>query len=215
MNFTAIDFETANSSRSSACSLGLVEVRNGIITKEHIWLIDPQQKFDGRNIAIHGITPSMVQGQPTFHELWPVLEPMLQGQVIVAHNASFDMSVLRYCLDGASVFYPSFQYLCTYLLGKKMLNHLHSHRLNVISEHFGIRLKHHDALEDARASAAILIKLMEQEQMPDPLLLAGSQGYASGTMFAGGYTPFSAAKKKKSNNKVISSIGKLPYSPSL
>ena len=121
MDFIAIDFETANSSRSSACALGLVEVKDGRITTEHSWLIDPQQRFDGMNISIHGITPSMVIGQPTFQDLWPTVEPLLHGQIVVAHNASFDMSVLRYCLDGISLSYPQFQYLCTYLLGKKML----------------------------------------------------------------------------------------------
>ena len=196
MDFTAIDFETANSSRSSACALGLVQVRAGVVTAEHAWLIDPQQRFDGMNIAIHGITPSMVQGKPTFRELWPTVEPLLQGEVVVAHNASFDMSVLRYCLDDSSVSYPDFQYLCTYLLGKKMLQELPSHKLNVVSEHFGIQLKHHDALDDARASALILLKLMEQWQQFDPLLLAGSQGYKAGTMYAGGYTPFKAPPKK-------------------
>lgn len=81
MNFTAIDFETANSGRSSACALGLVQVRDGIVTAEHNWLIDPQQPFDGMNIAIHGITPSMVRDQPTFAELWPTVEPLLQGRL--------------------------------------------------------------------------------------------------------------------------------------
>ncbi|WP_084064846.1 3'-5' exonuclease [Paenibacillus stellifer] len=114
MNFTAIDFETANAGRASACALGLVQVNEGQIIAEHNWLIDPQSPFDGRNIAIHGITPSMVRGQPTFVELWPTLEPLLQGQIVVAHNASFDMSVIRYCLDEAGTSYPSFQYLCTY-----------------------------------------------------------------------------------------------------
>ncbi|WP_339222968.1 TerD family protein [Paenibacillus sp. FSL H8-0332] len=196
MNFTAIDFETANSGRSSACALGLVQVRDGIVTAEHNWLIDPQQPFDGMNIAIHGITPSMIRGQPTFAELWPTVEPLLQGEIVIAHNAAFDMSVLRYCLDDYSLCYPGFQYLCTYLLGKKMLQDLPSHKLNVISAHFGIRLKHHDALEDARASALILLKLMEQWQQFDPLLLAGSQGYKAGTIYDGGYTPFKAAPKK-------------------
>lgn len=196
MNFTAIDFETANSSRSSACSLGLVQVREGVITAEHVWLIDPCQRFDGMNIAIHGITPSMVQGQPTFGELWPLLEPLLQGEIVVAHNAAFDMSVLRYCLDATGTSYPDFQYLCTYLLGKKMLQELPSHKLNVISQHFGIPLKHHDALDDARAAAIILLKLMEQDQQFEPLLLADNQGYKAGMMYPGGYTPFKSPPKK-------------------
>lgn len=202
MDFIAIDFETANSSRSSACALGLVEVKDGVITAEHSWLIDPQQRFDGMNISIHGITPSMVIGQPTFHELWPTVELLLHGRIVVAHNAAFDMSVLRYCLDGMSISYPSFQYLCTYLLGKKMLPELPSHKLNVVSEHFGIELKHHDALDDARAAALVLLMLMERESHLDPLLLSSSQGYTSGTMFAGGYTPFSARKSKPAKKPV-------------
>ncbi|GGF81367.1 hypothetical protein GCM10010912_28090 [Paenibacillus albidus] len=202
MDFTAIDFETANSSRSSACALGLVEVTAGRISAEHVWLIDPQQRFDGMNISIHGITPSMVHGKPTFAELWPTIEPLLKGRVVVAHNAAFDMSVLRYCLDGETLAYPEFQYLCTYILGKKMLLDLPSHKLNVVSQHFGIALRHHDALDDARACAAIMLKLMEQEGQWDPLLLAASRGYQSGKMYAGGYTPFSVPKKPKKKRAV-------------
>ncbi|WP_379132841.1 3'-5' exonuclease [Paenibacillus sp. sgz500958] len=205
MDFIAIDFETANSSRSSACALGLIQVQAGIITGEHHWLIDPQQHFDGRNIAIHGISPSMVRGKPTFTELWPTVQPLLQDQMVVAHNASFDMSVLRYCLDGAGLPYPPFQYMCTYQLGKKMLDHLPSHKLNVISEHYGIALKHHDALDDARACASILIRLMQREQHTDPALFSSSQGYVSGTMYPGGYTPFSAPKKKPATKKATGS----------
>lgn len=196
MDFVAIDFETANSNRDSACALGLVEVKSGQITSEQVWLIDPQQRFDSMNISIHGITPAMVSGQPTFYELWPTLQPLLQGKWVVAHNASFDMSVLRYCLDQSSLTYPTFQYFCTYLLGKRILQDLPSHKLNVIADYFGIGLNHHDALDDARASAAILLKLLELEQQPNPLSLARSHGYKTGTLFAGGYTPFSASTKK-------------------
>ncbi|MEI2396989.1 TerD family protein [Paenibacillus phytohabitans] len=219
MDFTAIDFETANSSRSSACALGLVQVRNGVVTAEYDWLIDPRQRFDGMNIAIHGITPSMVKGKPTFAELWPTIEPLLQGEIVIAHNASFDMSVLRYCLDDSLFSYPDFKYMCTYLLGKKMLQELPSHKLNVVSEHFGIRLKHHDALDDARASALILLKLMEQWQQFDPLLLAGSQGYQAGTMYAGGYTAFKASPKKAAKKpaapKTAAAKTEIPVSPAV
>ncbi|WP_019912746.1 3'-5' exonuclease [Paenibacillus sp. HW567] len=210
MNFTAIDFETANSSRSSACALGLVQVRDGAISAEHVWLIDPQQRFDGMNIAIHGITPSMVEGKPTFDGLWPTLEPLLQGEIVVAHNASFDMSVLRYCLDGTAFSYPAFQYLCSYLLAKKILHELPSHKLDAVARHFGIGLKHHDALDDARASACILLKLMEMNGHSDPLLLAGSQGYTAGTMYAGGYTPFKAPPKKSAKKAAAKKSAPLP-----
>ncbi|MBE9915564.1 3'-5' exonuclease [Paenibacillus donghaensis] len=197
MDFIAIDFETANANRSSACSLGLVEVKDGAVVSERSWLIDPGQPFDYRNIQIHGITESMVQGMPTFHELWPELQPLLDGKHIVAHNASFDMSVLRYCLDRASIEYPSFHYYCTYLLSKKMLNWLPSHKLNVLTEWYGIPLHHHDALDDARACAQVLLHLIQQEEQTSAERLSLDLGCKIGLIYPGGYKPFSAPAKKK------------------
>lgn len=196
MNFVSLDFETANSSRSSACSLGIVEVMNGRIITEQSWLINPKQHFDRINIGIHGITPEMVANKPTFKELWPTILQYIQGKSVVAHNASFDMSVLRYCLDADSLKYPSFDYFCTYLLSKGLLQNMPSHKLNIIAEHYGIELDHHDALSDARAAAALLLKLMEQEQINCPVQLSLARGYKIGKLYAGGYTPFSAPAAK-------------------
>lgn len=201
MDFVTVDFETANSSRSSACSIGIVEVSQGKIVFEQEWLINPDQHFDPMNISIHNITPAMVKDQPTFQELWPTLLPFFENKSIVAHNASFDMSVLRYCLDHALLHYPAFEYYCTYLLSKKILTHLPSHKLNVISNHYGITFNHHDALEDARATANVLLKLLEQEQHHSPAELAKAYGYQIGQMYAGGYTSFSGSTVKKKKSK--------------
>lgn len=209
MDFVAIDFETANANRSSACSLGLVEVQGGVITSEQVWLIDPQQPFDYRNTQIHGITPAMINGMPTFYELWPTIEPLLQGKQVIAHNASFDMSVLRYCLDQSGIDYPTFQYYCTYLLSKKMLQDISSYKLNVIAAYYDITLNHHEALDDARACAKILLKLLERENHADPLQLSKDHRCKIGTMFVGGYTPFSAPAKKRP--KTSSSISHLAF----
>lgn len=199
MNFVTIDFETANSSRNSACSIGIVEVADGQIVSEYSRLINPQQHFDPMNISIHRITPSMVEHEPTFGELWPELLPYFENKHVVAHNAAFDMSVLRHSLDAAATGYPAFQYYCTYLLSKKVLNELPAHRLNQLAAYYGIELQHHDALEDARAAALVLLKLLEHKQHATPAELSSAVGYKPGTMYAGGYTPFSlsASKEKK------------------
>ena len=64
------------------------------------FLIQPPGNVYRRfNISIHGIDPSMTRDSPTFGELWPILEDRIGGMLVVAHNASFDMSVLRYELD--------------------------------------------------------------------------------------------------------------------
>ncbi|NGM82491.1 3'-5' exonuclease [Paenibacillus sp. 7124] len=209
MDFVAIDFETANAGRASACALGLVEVKAGRIVSEQAWLINPEQSFDRRNIAIHGITPEMVAGQPTFRELWPFIEPLIHEKNVVAHNASFDMSVLRYGLDQSALPYPSFQYWCTYLLAKKMLAGLGSYRLHILAEYFGIPLRHHDALEDARAAAVILLKLSEQAGHSGLAALAEDLGCRIGSLHSGGYTPFSIPARKPSGKKT-KAAGKRP-----
>ncbi|MWC28887.1 helix-turn-helix domain-containing protein [Paenibacillus sp. MMS18-CY102] len=201
MDFVAIDFETANSNRSSACSVGLVEVQNGLIVSEQSWLIDPKQHFDGMNIGVHGITPSMVAGKPSFEQLWPTLQPMLEGKHVVAHNASFDMSVLRYCLDNSTIQYPSFQYYCTYLFAKRLIPDLPSYRLNDLARLHYIPLNHHDALDDAKACAILLLNLLHNHECDSPIALSKEHGYKIGKLFMGGYTPFSAPAANKAKKK--------------
>ena len=98
MRFVAIDFETANSSRSSVCALGIVVVDGGAVVEARSWLVRPEPLvFDGYNIMIHGITPDDVRDEPTFDQLWAdVFLPYFQMGPMLAHNASFDMSVLRH-----------------------------------------------------------------------------------------------------------------------
>jgi DNA polymerase III subunit epsilon len=158
MNFVAIDFETANASRSSPCAIGLIVVENGLVSKSQQWLIRPQDmRFDSFNIAIHGITPEMVRDEPEFDQLWPEIKPYLTEYPIVAHNASFDMSVLRKTLDLYKLKYPKTTYLCSVVLAKVTWPGLPSYRLDCLAGHLGFELKHHDAESDARGAATIVL----------------------------------------------------------
>ena len=97
-DFTAIDFETANSHASSACAVGLVRVRDGKVVDRASWLIRPpagHDEFLRFNIKIHGITPDMVAGKPTIGEVLPAFHAFAQDTVLVAHNAAFDMRFLQ------------------------------------------------------------------------------------------------------------------------
>lgn len=74
LSFTAIDFETANSSRASACSVGLAKVQDGQIVDTWSHLIAPPEGHDvfhDMNIAIHGITPEMVASAPRWQDVFP------------------------------------------------------------------------------------------------------------------------------------------------
>jgi DNA polymerase-3 subunit epsilon len=95
MNFTAIDLETANSSRASACAVGICTVQNGAIIRCDQWFIRLEPLyFSPFNVSIHGITERDVADAPAFTELWPELLKSISGP-LVAQNASFDIGVIR------------------------------------------------------------------------------------------------------------------------
>ena len=158
MNFTAIDFETANSLRTSACSIGLVKVQNGRIVDELYTLINPLTDFSAGNIRVHGIEPHMVDDAPTFDEVWPQLAAFIGEDILVAHNVTFDASVLTACLQRYDIDYAPMRGACSCQMARKAWPYLKSYRLNAVSHHLHIALHHHHALEDARAAAQIVIE---------------------------------------------------------
>lgn len=162
MDFVAIDFETANSLRTSVCSIGIVQVKGGKIKKEIHTLINPLSEFNYYNTKIHGITEDMVMSAPTFEEFWPDFKGFVENQTIIAHNASFDISVLRASLNNFHEAYPTFQYGCSYQIAKKIWPNLYNHKLSTVANYLGISLRHHDALEDARAAALITLEAMQK-----------------------------------------------------
>jgi len=205
MNFTVIDFETASSKRASACALGIVKVENGEIVEQNAWLIRPDDmKFNGMNIGIHGIHPEDVVNEPEFDELYKnVFEKYFSdpNQLIVAHNASFDVSVLRNTFDVYNIKYPEFDYLCTVKVGKKTWPDLMNHKLNTLSDYLDFKFKHHDALDDCLACANVLINACKKEGVSTPYELADKIGLQMGRVFPKGYTPCSLNKKKSTKRK--------------
>ncbi len=164
MNFVSIDFETANEKRHSPCAVGLVVANEHKIIDEFYSLINPMMSFSGFNIGIHGITENDVQEAPTFAELWPQLNNYLSNNLVIAHNASFDMSVIRNTLDYFQLPYPEMEYLCTVNISKKIWPHLQNHKLNTLASHHKINFEHHHALEDARVAAKVFMKALDERK---------------------------------------------------
>lgn len=94
-DFVSIDFETANSRYDSACSIGLAAVRDMAVVDTFYSLINYDGNFLPANISIHGIHPKDVISAPTIFELYPTLLNFFDGCLVIAHNARFDMSVLK------------------------------------------------------------------------------------------------------------------------
>lgn len=162
LDFTAIDFETANGFRGSPCAVGLSRVRDGQIVEEAFWLMRPpagHDHFDPRNIEIHGVTPQQVASQPRFAEVFEEIAAFLSDDILVAHNAAFDTGVMRAALQASARPGPAFSYACTVILARRSYS-LPSYSLPFVAEAARVPLiNHHDAIEDARACAGILIDI--------------------------------------------------------
>ena len=162
MNFVAIDFETANGSRDSACALGAVVVREGRNVDRRYSLIDPQVPFQRYCTYIHGITESVVKGMPTFSDIYPAVFKLLDGQVVVAHNAPFDIAVLRASCESRGLAMPQCDPFCSVEMSRTAWPELPHHRLNTLAEEFHLSLNHHNAIGDASACAELVLLCADQ-----------------------------------------------------
>ena len=159
-NFTAIDFETAI--RHHICAVGIVTVKNGKITDEYYTLIKPpNNEYNWHNIQVHGITEIDTENAPTFIEIYPEIKKRLQEKIIVAHNESFDRSVLQKTMAENGLDYSelniSDRWECTMKLCRAN-NKYPSGKLDECCAVDNIELKHHEALSDARACAELYLK---------------------------------------------------------
>ncbi len=190
MEFVALDFETANASRSSVCSIGMATVKDGRVVDEYYQLIRPKYLyFNPDNIAVNGITQQMVLGKPEFEELWPEILERLQHKQVVAHFAKFDINVLRSTLEAYYLPLPRFDYLCSWLLARRAFPVLERFSLDNVAAHIGFKFRHHHALEDARACAAIVDAVLAKTPAQDFRHLADIYKLRCGEMRRTGVTP--------------------------
>lgn len=161
MNFIALDFETAHA--NYPCEIGLSRVENGIILESKSWLIKPGcfPYMNPWNQKVHGISSADVATAKTFEELWVELKNWLDDSVLVAHNAAFDMRVLRSALAYYDLALPWAEYFCSVSLSRKVWKHLPSHSLSTVSQFHNIQFNHHRAGDDAKACAIIALKAFE------------------------------------------------------
>lgn len=185
LNFTAIDFETANSKSASACAVGLVRVRNGRVDAREAWLIRPPAPFDTFlewNIRVHGITPDMVIDAVGWADQFAQMHEFIGDDVLVAHNASFDMGVIKGACAATALETPEYRYLCSVQVARKTYT-LDSYRLPSAAAAAGFTdFQHHDALADAEACAAIIVDAAQRFEVPTVEQLAKASGVTIKTL---------------------------------
>lgn len=206
MDFVAIDFETATSYPGSICSMGICEVRNDSVVKTEEFLIKPRPfEFNEYNIRIHGITPEAVFCKPTFDMYWDKIKPYIENRLVLAHNASFDITALKKALTLSEIEYPCFEYMCTVILSRKAYPDMPGHRLNELAEAFNIAFSHHNAEDDAYACAMVFLRIMKDFNLKTADDIGKRFGVLPTKVFPGcdeqnKKTP-AAAKKERKNVK--------------
>ncbi|MBR3266074.1 MAG: 3'-5' exonuclease [Erysipelotrichaceae bacterium] len=162
MRIVALDFETANASLASACSLGVTIYEEGEIVDNFEWYFKPHSRYNFfTNTGIHGIEKKDVENEEEFVFYYPELQGILENAIIVAHNAPFDIGVLNALCDLYGLDRFNNNYLDTVKVARRVYPELFNHRLNTVSEYLGIDLHHHNGKSDSLACLLILVKAME------------------------------------------------------
>ena len=154
--FAIIDCETTGfgkHDRIVEVAAVVVDGASGAVVDEYDTLVNPQR--DTGPVGVHGVTASMVEAAPVFDEVAGALALRLHGAVLVAHNLSFDVRMLRQEYERLDTGIEEGQGHCTLRLT--------SENLEAACARFGISLEgHHRALADARATAQLLLQFLEE-----------------------------------------------------
>lgn len=210
-----IDFETANRYRASACSVGLFlkDVDSGTILFNKEILINPEADFEYFNTLIHGITPQVVKDEPNFCNAYNVICSLIdEDTIVVAHNAAFDMSVLRRSCERYGLSFPTFNYFCTLVFSRAIVKNLSSYALDDLVESLGLPpFNHHRALDDARACVSLFEFLIKPFSTHSIYSLSRRSGIRFGWLDKDDYKPCSVRKCFDSTVTVQSSDDADPY----
>lgn len=160
-DFAAIDFETANNKRSSICAVGVIIVRNGLITDKFYSLIKPEPDYyDYWCSRVHGLCAADTEDAAVFPEVWRQIDPLIEGLPLVAHNKSFDESCLKAAFKVYQMDYPDYEFHCTCQASRKRWPG-EANGLEEAAARCGFNLSnHHNALADAEACAAIALEIL-------------------------------------------------------
>lgn len=161
-DFAAIDFETANSERSSVCSVGVVIVRNNKIVDSFYSLINPEPNYYNYWCTkVHGLTNQDTDDAPIFPEVWKQIAPLIEGLPLVAHNSPFDESCLKAVFRVYQMDYPDYKFYDTLSTARRTMKGLENHQLHTVAAICGYQLdNHHHALADAEACAWIAREIL-------------------------------------------------------
>jgi DNA polymerase III subunit epsilon len=168
-NYVAFDFETANG--KNPCSIGIIEFNKGKVIHKYYSLINPNiEKFNPFTTRIHGIRKIDVINEREFCDIWNDIKHFFDNRIIVAHNSSFDVSVLNYSLERYNIQKPINTCYCTLKISRQILN-IRNYKLNTLAKYYSIKQdNYHNALEDAYVCGVVFSKLLEEAEDIDSII---------------------------------------------
>lgn len=163
MEFVAIDVETANSNMASICQIGLAKFKDGVLEKEWSSLLNPEDYFDDINISIHGIKEKHVVSAPVLSEIVPVLAEFMSGSICVSHTHFDRVSVYR-AFEKNSLNQLDVTWLDSARVARRTWLECAQtgYGLANVCKIIGYEFKHHDALEDAKAAAQVMLAAIDK-----------------------------------------------------
>lgn len=166
-SFIALDVETANENPSSICQIGLAWFEDNRYIKKWASYVNPQAHFDEFNINIHGITPEIVKDAPKIKDIFSILYPQIENQIIV-HHTPFDRLSLNLAVEYYGAQLPAFTWLDSARVVRRTYEQyrMRGYSLSNLSEAFGITYQAHDAAEDARAAGLVLLRCIKESNIP-------------------------------------------------
>ena len=160
LTFNAIDVETATADPASICQIGVVCIRGGELIECISTLVNPEVRFNPANVRLHGITEDMVEGVPTLPQIHGRLRSLAEGLVVASHTR-FDRIALNRALEGYGLDSIRATWLDSALIARTAWPEWFGRRgwsLASIAGELGIAFRHHDAGEDARVAAEIVVR---------------------------------------------------------
>lgn len=158
--FIALDVETTNSDPASICQLGLACVRHDGSIQVVSTLVDPGQPFSDFNVNLHGISPAKVRGAPRFPAILQQVSPILEQQLIVQHS-TFDRSAINAACRAAGLPEPEWQWADSVQIARRAWPEFlgnGGHGLGHLKQALALDFEHHDAGEDAKAAALVVLR---------------------------------------------------------
>lgn len=166
--YVAIDFEKMDTLPSSVCSIGVAVIENNKITDTFYSLVCPPTKNENYYcVQTHGLRYKDVKNAPKFNEIWKKVDKMIDGSPVIAHNFGIERGCINACNEEYDTDY-SYEYICTLALSRKYLSDLPSKGLDLVCEALDYKMgHHHNALDDAIASAEVFLRIKDKFKLKD------------------------------------------------